>query len=119
VATPIPIARFFARAILRRRRMVPYSHSLYLVRVVLGSLVLDASRFPVDLGGTMGVIEAIVLGGRLEIVVPPGVEVRAVIRRGLGGRMSTAGESDHGSAHLLLRGTVALGRIDVRSVEPT
>ena len=114
---PIPLPRFFARAILRRRRVVPYSHSLYLVTVVLGSLVIDASRLPADPGWTVGVIEAVVYGGRLLIVVPPGIEVRSTIDRGVGGRIGSVGDSHGANAHILLNGTVALGRIGVRSVD--
>ena len=115
--SPIPIARFFTRAILCRRRVVPYSHSWYLVRVVLGSLVTDASRFPADPGWTVGMIDVVVFGGRLEILVPPGVEVRSAIRHGVGGRTSLVGESHDDRAHILLAGTVTLGRINVRSVD--
>jgi hypothetical protein len=85
---------------------------------MLGSLVVDASRFAADLGGTLGMIDAIVFGGRLEIVVPPGVEVRSSIRRSLGGRVDLPGEPHHDSAHILLSGTVVLGRIEVRSAGP-
>jgi hypothetical protein len=112
---PVPIARFFARALFRRRRVAPPSHSLLLVRVALGSLTVDAGHFPVHLGGTVGVIEAIVLGGRLEILVPTGVEMRASIRRGVGGRVVSLDGNQGGGAHILLRGTVVLGRIEVRS----
>jgi len=85
---------------------------------VLGSLVVDASRFPADLGGTLGVIEAFVLGGRLEVVLPPGVGVRGRIRRGPGARVSSIGESHDDIAHIQLWATVVLGRIDVRSAGP-
>lgn len=118
VEVPIPLVRFFTRAVLCRRRVVPYSHSLYLARAVFGSLVIDASRFPADLGGTLGVIEAFVLGGRLEIVLPPGVGVRGKIRRGPGASVGSIGESHDDIAHIQLWATVVLGRVNVRSVDP-
>ena len=115
---PIPIARFSARATLRRRRVVPYSHSLYLARVVLGRLVIDASGFPADPGWTVGVIEAAVLGGQLEIVVPEGVEVRGEVRCLAGGRVRGVSQAHDDRAHILLRGTVLLGRLSVRTDPP-
>jgi hypothetical protein len=118
VEGPIPIARFSVGAMLRRRRVIPHSHSLYVARAVLGSLVIDASQLPVELGGTLGVIEAVVLGGRLEVVLPPGVGVRGKVRCGPGARVRSIGESLDDAAHIRLRATVILGRVDVRTVDP-
>ena len=115
---PIPIARFLVSAVLRRRRVVPHSHAVSVIRVLLGSMVVDASRLPVNLSGTVGLFEGLVIGGRLEIQVPPGLDVRSIVRRGVCGRVDMIGVDQEGVAHIQIRVTVALGRIVVRSIDP-
>jgi len=112
---PIPILRMPVRAILRRRLVRPMSHTLYVVLVVAGSLDLDASHFPQDLGWTVGLVDARVIGGRLRLWVPPGVDVVNTVRPGLLGRLVSEVGGDRRRAHVLLSGVVTAGSIEVRS----
>jgi hypothetical protein len=91
---------------------------VYVTRVLLGSLVVDASLFPIDLSGTVGVFEGLVFGGRLEILVPSGLEVRSTFRQGVGSRVDVIGVDREGVAHIQVRATVTVGRIIVRAVDP-
>jgi len=110
---PLPMARFRVSAALRHRQLRPMSHSLYVVQIIAGSLVLDASGFPPDAVGTVGVVQAAVIGGRLELWVPPEIDVILKVTERAYGRVISEVGRDRQHPHVLLSGVVMAGSIRI------
>jgi len=89
------------------------SYTLYVVRVIAGSLVLDASGFPRDAVGTVGVVHAAVIGGRLELWVPPEIDVILKVTERAYGRVISDVGQDRQHPHVLLNGVVMAGSIRI------
>jgi len=89
------------------------SFTLYLVRVMAGSLVLDASGFPQDARRTVGVVHASVTGGRLQLWVPPDVDVVLNVTERAWGRVISEVGQDRRRAHIHLSGVVMAGTIRI------
>jgi hypothetical protein len=106
------------RATLRRRRLVTIPHTVYPVRVLFGSMVLDATSFPTYGTGPVGVIEAGVVGGRLRLLVPPGLGLDARVDAGSRGRFSSEIGHEGEGPHVVLVAAVHVGSIDVEQWDP-
>ena len=108
------------KATLRRRRVVAVPHTVFPVRVLFGSMVLDATGYPTAGPGAVGVIEAGVVFGRLRVLLPPGLSVHRRIETHQQGRVfSEAPEVPRGSdePHVVLvaeivRSTVSIEQWD-------